>query len=153
MTESQELSQEVRMLGEYLRLRALMVEPGGVDTAALDQLLHTQPVFWELSDCEDGFEVFGPEPANKRMTIQGGEQLGSDFIENSQHLHEMTVVLFLLDLLLTHHLYLVSNTDVNLLWLDIFYLANALFHQLISQFMKLLLDSFGALFDFLFEIN
>lgn len=52
------------MLGEYLRLRALMVEPGSEYTAALDQFLHTQPVFWELRDCENGFEVFGPESAN-----------------------------------------------------------------------------------------
>lgn len=62
------------------------------------------------------------------MTIQGGKQLGSNFIENSQHLHEMTVVLFLLDLLLTHHLYLISHSNVHLLRLKVLYLADALFH-------------------------
>lgn len=140
------------MFREYLRLGAFMVEPGSEDAATLDQFLHAHPVFRELGDCEDGFEVFGPKTANKGMTIQGSQQLGSNFIEDSQHLHEMTMVLFLFDLLLTHHLYLVSNSNVHLPRLDFFYLADIFFYQLISQFMKLFFDIFSTLFNFLFKI-
>jgi hypothetical protein len=119
VTEGQEFSQEVRVLGEYLRLRALVVEPGSENAAALDKFLHTQAVLREFSDCKNGFKVLMPETANKRMAVKRGKQLGSNLIENSQHLHEMTVIFLLLHLLLAHHLYLETSSNIHLFRLDI----------------------------------
>lgn len=92
-----------------------------------------------------------PELANQSLIIESGKQFSNNFVEDTKHLEEVMAVFFFFNLLLTHHLYLQSCSEVHFSWTNDFLSHNASLNQLIFHLLQLSSHTFQAFVDCSFK--